>query len=182
MDIAELVKKAKQKDAAAFAEIYDLFADRIFRYIRLKVRENEQAEDILQDVFVKAWQGLHTVALEDLNFKAWLYKVAGNTINDHFRHIYRLPQIAALDEAMHVSDASSPDKDLKIQQDKQAIRESLEALPVQYKQVLELRFIQDFTLQETADILRKSNLAVRLLQHRALKQLKIVITKDVYEY
>jgi RNA polymerase sigma-70 factor, ECF subfamily len=182
MDIAKLIQEARQGNSAAFGEIYDLFADRIFRYIRLKVQDPSQAEDILQEVFVKSWQGLPTLRLEGLNFNAWIYKIAGNTVNDHFRKLYRSPQTFELDENINMASPDKADREIISQQDRQAITQALAALPVQYRQVLELRFIQEFSISETADVLGKSNLAVRLLQHRALVQLRKIFNKDAYRH
>lgn len=171
----ELVKRAKQGDSEAFGRIYDLFAQRIFRYIRLKVQNQSEAEDMLQDVFVKAYRGLDRLKMEDLNFSAWLYRVAGNTINDYFRKKYRSPEPAALDETFDVPSSQSLQKDIEIGSEMETVRAAFGQLPDLYRQVLELRFIQEFSLEEIARILDKSNLSVRLLQFRALKKIKIIL-------
>lgn len=177
MDITELVQQSQNGDAAAFAQIYDLFAGKIFRFVRLKVQHPQQAEDILQDVFVKAWKGLPTIRLENLNFNAWLYKVASNTLNDHLRRVYRTPEILQVHDDLDVREEHGPADYAAALSDAAIVRKAMADLPQQYQQILELRFIQDFSIQETADILGKSNLAVRLAQHRALNQLKIILSK-----
>lgn len=179
MDISKLVEDAKQGNTAAFAEIYEIYADRIFRYIRLKVQDKAQAEDILQEVFVKAWKGLKNTREEKLNFNAWIYKIAANTINDFFRKFYRSPQTLELNESIDVASSAGADQAVTVKQDSESLKQALSALPSQYRQVLDLRYIQDFSISETAYILGKSNLAVRLLLHRALKQLKKIFPKDV---
>lgn len=178
MEIRELVSKTKQGDQDAFAQLYDQFADRIFKFIKLKVGHQQQAEDILQDTFVKAWKGAGGLKLEGLNFSAWLYRVAHNAVNDYFRKLYRRPETLELNENLDFPSGASLTEELDSHQDAQNIKQSLRALPKQYAQVLELRFIQDFTVAETAGILGKSNLSTRLLQHRALKKLKQAISEN----
>ncbi len=181
MEILELAKKAKGGDQQAFGEIYDLYAQKIYKFICYKVKTRE-SEDILQEVFIKAWNGMANLKLENLNFNAWLYRIASNTINDYFRKFYRTEQTVELDENASIyNSADVPANRLALQGDVEMVKRALKALPSQYQQVLELRFIQDFTLQETANILNKSNLAVRLLQHRALKNLRANLDKK-YDY
>jgi RNA polymerase sigma-70 factor, ECF subfamily len=176
MVLDDLLTKAKQGDTAAFGEIYDIFAERIFRYIKIKVKNQQQAEDLLQDIFYKAWIGIKSLSLENLNFSAWLYKVANNTINDYYRKVYRTPVMVEINENLAQQENLYYTDRFNFN-DIEIVRESMERLPVQYKQVLELRFIQEFSLDETAKTLGRTNLAVRLLQHRALKKLQTVIKK-----
>jgi RNA polymerase sigma-70 factor (ECF subfamily) len=170
--IIPLVAKIQQGDDQAFSLLYDQFADRIYKFIRLKVSEEEQAEDLLQEVFVKAWQGAKKLELADLNFSAWLYRVASNTVNDHYRKVYRRPQTVELDPAFNVA---APDDTEKLAEDSfeaAAMGKVIEELPANYKQIIELRYFQDFTVEETAKVLNKSSVTVRVLQHRAVKRLK----------
>src|SRR5437762_5038793 len=96
MDINNLILKAKQGNAEAFGQIYDQFVRRIFKFVRLKIQNQQEAEDIVQETFVKAYKGLANLKMENLNFSAWLYRIAYNTVNDHFRKKYRTPEIMAI--------------------------------------------------------------------------------------
>lgn len=183
IDILQLVKKAKNGDEAAFGQLYDLFAQRIFRYISLKIQDSSLAEDILQDTFIKAWKALPDLPEENLNFSAWLYKIAGNCVNDYFRKKYRSPDTVELEEALFITTHDGIGEQLSIEADMQVVESAFTKLPAQYRQVLELLFIQDFSLQETAKILQKNYVSVRVLQYRALKRLKEIIGDDhVLEY
>src|SRR3989344_5304415 len=139
MEINELVVRAQNGDSDAFGLIYDSFARRIFRYIRIKINDRQEAEDILQEVFVKAYKGLGQLKAEDLNFSAWLYRIAGNTVNDHFRKKYRTPDTAAIDENFDLPDSYSLEKEAVLHSDLEIVRSCLGSLPPLYKQVLELR-------------------------------------------
>ncbi len=178
VDILQLVSQAKCGDSQAFGSLYNLFAQRIFRYISIKVKDPRLAEDILQDVFVKAWQGLPKLDLVELNFSAWLYKIAGNCINDYFRKKFRNPILTDLDEAVAYASQDNLCEQLMVEADIAMVKSAFDKLTSEYRQILELRFIQDFSVTETAKILKKNSLSVRVLQHRALKKLKSVLEKN----
>ena len=96
MDITELVIQIQAGNTDAFSKVYDLYADRIFRYIRLKVSDQQSAEDILQDVFIKVWANCGSLKIQDMKFSAWVYKIASNTVNDFYRKKYRRPERSAV--------------------------------------------------------------------------------------
>lgn len=178
MNLEALVKQAQGGDTQSFGLIYDAFADKIFRYITIKIQDSFEAEDILQEVFVKAWQGLPKFKADNGNFSAWLYRIATNCINDLFRKKYRRPDAVELDEAMHVAGQENIEHDLQDQMDRDVLHAHLEALPDKYREVLELRFVHDLTIEETAHALKKSNVTVRVLQFRALDKLRVRVLKN----
>jgi RNA polymerase sigma-70 factor (ECF subfamily) len=180
MNLIDAVKKAQQGDVEAFGWLYDEFAQRIFRYVRLKVQNKQQAEDLLQEVFVKVHAGLKTLRIEDLNFSAWIYKIASNTINDYFRKNYRSPNLVPIEEHPDLPSSFSVEREYIALGERETLRKALLKLPENYRSVLQLRFVEDFTLTETAQILSKSNLAVRLAQHRGIKKLKEIL-KEFYD-
>lgn len=179
MDTNDLIAQAKRGDTEAFGQIHDQFVRRIFKFVRIKIQNQQEAEDVVQETFVKAYKGLASLKMEDLNFSAWLYRIAANTINDTFRKKYRTPEIMAIDENFDLPDTYSLQAEVAMHSDLEIVRASLKTLPPLYKQVLELRFLQDLTLDETAAVIGKNNLSVRLIQFRALKKLKIII-KEKY--
>lgn len=175
-----LVLRAKERDPEAFGLIYDEFSQKLFRFIKLKVQVQVEAEDVLQEVFIKAWQALPRFELEGSNFNAWMYRITTNTINDYFRRKYRRPETVELSDTLAIQGAESPSEDLSKSMDASLIRDALRTLLPQYREILELRFIQDFSIQETAKILKRSHVSVRVLQHRALKKLQEVYTPQIH--
>mgnify|MGYP000159068886 CR=1 FL=1 len=168
----KLVKQVKTGDQAAFADLYDLFAQRLYAYIRIKISSQTDAEDILQEVFLKAWVGIKNLEIDNLNFSAWLYKVAGNTINDYYRKKYRSPGEVELEKAANFASEDSPADDASHGLKRSAVKQALDSLPSHYKEVIELRFFQDFSVADTASIMGKNSVSVRVWQHRALSRLK----------
>jgi len=178
MEINQLVAQAKDGDLLAFEKLYDSFVRRIFCYIRIKIQNRQDAEDVLQEVFIKGYKGLSSLRPGKLNFSAWLYKIASNTINDYFRKKYRRPDIVSIDENFDVPDNYSLYDSLMVESDLKTARDSFKHLSAPHRNVLELRFFQQLSVSEVAKALHKSRLAVRMIQYRARKKLKDVMEKS----
>lgn len=176
--VEKLVAEVQDGSEEAFAALYDEFADRIYKFISFKTSDPQHAEDLLQEVFVKAWHGCKKLELKDLNFSAWLYTVASNTINDHFRKVYRRPQTVSLDPGFDTAAADDTSDLVNSSLDAALVQKALKELPQNYKQVLELRFIQEFSIEETAKALKKNSVSVRVLQHRAMKKLERIFKNN----
>jgi RNA polymerase sigma-70 factor (ECF subfamily) len=84
-DEQSLVLKAQQKDSKAFSELYEAYFDKIYRYILLKTGNQSDAEDMTQQVFLKALKSLPSYKYQEVPFSAWLYRIAHNQMVDHFR-------------------------------------------------------------------------------------------------
>jgi RNA polymerase sigma-70 factor (ECF subfamily) len=174
MEINEYVIQAQGGNVAAFEELYHSFSQKIFFYIRKKIQNREEAEDILQEVFIKSYRGLKSLRPGEINFSAWLYKIASNTINDHFRKKYRCPEVVSIDENFDLPDKHCLFKEIVTRSDLEGARENLNKLPELHKNVIELRFFQELSVDEVAKTLNKSNLSVRMIQYRARKNLKLM--------
>ena len=174
----DLVKRAQAREQEAFGELYDIFASRIYRFIRIKVNAPERAEDILQDTFLRAWQSLPRLKLDNLYFGAWLYTIARNLINDHYRNMQRRPAAENIDDHGDLISGDDVAANTELKLDIERMRASLAELSPTYRQVLELRFIQEFSVDETAKILGRNSLSVRVVQHRAIKKLQKLLSDN----
>ena len=176
-EITDLIIKIQQGDQAAFAQLYEQFSERIYKYIRSKIADKQSAEDIFQEVFLKAWRGCQNLQTKDLNFSAWLYKVSHNTINDYFRKQYRSPETVELDYQINIPAPDNVSKEIDDKLSFDNIRKAIEDLPASYKQIIELRFYQQFSIEETAKIMGKSNISIRVLQYRATRKLEQLVKR-----
>lgn len=177
LDVLSTVARAQKGDTAAFGELYDTYANRLYRFISFKIPTRELAEDILQDTFLKAWQALPKLTLENLNFSAWLYRIARNSVNDHYRAVKRRPTPDNIENYYSLTSNSDTLSETAINFDIAIMREVLQKLSPSYRQILELRFLQEFSVEETADIVGKTAVAVRITQHRALKTLNKLLSE-----
>jgi RNA polymerase sigma-70 factor, ECF subfamily len=171
-DIDRLVTKAQRGDAQAFGELYEYFVEQIYKYVLLKVSSRIEAQDITSDVFGKAWDSLENYKQD--NFRAYLYKIANNTVIDHYRK-YKNKSVQ-VDDTNNIADEKT-DLVENIYKKEQAgkVRQAISKLPKNYADVIRLRFFEDLPIKKTAEKLGKSSVSVRVTQHRALAKLRFVL-------
>lgn len=168
-----LVTRAQNGDTDAFAQLYDRHIDAIYRYVLLRVPVDELAEDLTEDVFLKAWQALPRFK-QDKPLRHWLYRIAHNRIVDEQRR--KSQQELSLDALIEVGQhptapSPSPLHAAIAREDIQELRAALATMTPEEQALLTLRFTEELSFQDIADILDKSAGACRVLQHRALKKL-----------
>ena len=172
----DLLKLAQSGDADAFSRLYDDCVERIYRYIYFRVTDEEVAEDLTSQVFLKAWENLDRCKSTGAPFIAWLYTIARNTVIDHYR---TRKNTVALEEAYSLaSDDPSPDQQIELQFETEALREALKELTEDQQQVVVLKFIAGLSTDEIAEQLGKRAGAVRALQMRALQALAGILEED----
>jgi len=174
-EVLALVTLAKERDEKAFSQIYDLFAESLYRFISYKIPNREQAEDVLQDTFLKAWRALPKLSLDNLNFNAWLYRIARNAINDYYRTLKRRPTPDNLENYYDLSSDSNIEKEVSSNIDIEKLKIAIKNLPNSYQQILDLRFLQEFSIEETAKAMGRTEIAIRVAQHRAIKKLNSIL-------
>jgi len=167
-DEKRLVELAKAGDGQAFARLYEAYFDRVYRFIFFRVTDDEVAEDLASQVFLKAWENLHRYRPHG-PFLAWLYAIARNTVIDNYRT--RKPTVS-LDEAAPVATQDEKlDDRLQFQFEIQALQEAMQRLTQEQQEVITLKFIAEYDTAEIARHMGKSEGAVRALQMRALQAL-----------
>ena len=168
-DEKRLVQKAKSGDPDAFAQLYDAYMDRIYRYIYFRVTDEVTAEDLTSQVFLKAWESLDRYQTGGSPYLAWLYTIAKNLVIDHYR---TRKETVDLDDAVHyTANDPSPDEEVQNRFDIQAMRAAMQTLTDEQQQVLILRFISGLSTESVAEIMEKREGAIRALQMRALHAL-----------
>lgn len=171
------IARAREGDSNAFGVLYDSYAPAIYRFIALKVSTRQEAEDLLHEVFLSAWQKLPGFTEQGFPFGSWLYKIARNRVIDHYRTKKNTASIDdetsgfedIADSSVSVTDALDQTLDLE------AIRGALIQLSDEQREVIEMRFMADLSPAEIAQITGKREGTVRIIQFRALKKLKEII-------
>ena len=164
-----LVDQARAGDPEAFAKLYDAYVERVTRYIYFRVSEGSDTEDLVSQVFLKAWENLDRYKSGSSPFIAWLYTIARNLVIDHYR---TKKNILPLEEAIATpSDMEMPDEEAQMHFDLEAMRDSLQALSKDQQQVLILKYIAGLPNEEIAKIMGKQEGTVRGLQMRGLQTL-----------
>jgi len=167
----QLIRSAVGGDSSAFGALYDRYQPAIYRFIVVKVGSREEAEDITHHVFLSAWQRVGTYKHRGHPFSSWLYQIARNMVIDHYRSRKDDVSLDKLDPDSSIIPAvAQSDLFAKLQFEK--VQKAIKELKRDYQDVIILRFIEDLPLKETAAILKKSEGAIKLAQHRAIKELK----------
>ena len=168
-----LVDRAKGGDADAFGLLYDRFQPEILRYLTHQSRHRETAEDLAQQVFLKAWQAIPRYQQRGLPFKAWLYRMARNQLIDHLRG-----QRPASDvEGVELSEPAEAEQRVLTAELHGRLQQALERLSADHREVLVLRFLMEKSAAEIGQIMDRKEVIVRGLQLRALRALRREITE-----
>jgi RNA polymerase sigma-70 factor (ECF subfamily) len=174
-DIDRLVAQAVGGDAAAFGELYDIHVDRIYRHIYYRVGNTVNAEDLTQQVFVNAWKAISRYRQKSVPFAAWLITISRNLMIDYYRQ--RKEKISLDENYEAASREPGPERYAEIQAEHRQLMEAIARLPEEQRQVIIMRFIEDADYREIASALKKSEGAVRITVHRALKDLRARLKK-----
>jgi RNA polymerase sigma-70 factor (ECF subfamily) len=169
-EIKKLIKRAKNGESEAFGQIYDCYINRVYRFLLLKVSNREEAEDMSQQVFMKAWEALPRFENEGVPFVSWLFRIARNLAIDFYR---TKKNVVSLNEEIgnEVLEDSPEDIFFNVQK-KELVMNAIEDLTEEQKEVVVLRFVEGFSYSEMSKITQKNQAALRILQHRAVKKLK----------
>jgi RNA polymerase sigma-70 factor (ECF subfamily) len=179
-----LVLRAQQGDPAAFGAIYQDHVDRIYSYIAFRVQDTEAAEDITQEVFLHALRAVKSFTYRG-TVSPWLMSIARNAVVDHWRRRGRRPEEALSSYETEAEDEEglagrvvgsieplSADEHAELVYSRERIASAATHLTELQQQVLGLRFAAGMSVKEAAEVMGRSEGAVKNLQHHALKALK----------
>lgn len=173
-----LVEKAKRRDQEAIAEIYYLYVDKIYKHIFFKVGHKMEAEDLTEQVFLKAIEALPRFNWKNVPFSAWLLSIARNLIIDHYRSKSRRPEVD-IDGVPTLEDTKKdPYEAASNILTRERIYQALKELTEDQRQVICLKFFSGLSNAEIAAILRRTEGAIKSIQHRGLKALKGLLQSE----
>ena len=171
----KIIKKLKQGDEQAFEWIYDQYVDRIYRFVFLKVNVEEKTQEIVQDVFLKFWKTASEDKTRINNVAALLYRIARFNVIDYYRSKARKQDEISIESGIIDQELTVDieiDKHIDIKYDLEKIKLALVDLPQIYKDVIIMKFIDELSNKEIAQILNKRASNVGVIIHRALKTLR----------
>ena len=166
----ELIAAAAAGDAQSFAQLYDRHLDRIYRHIYYRVGHQSDAEDLTQQVFMQAWHAIGRYRQTESPFLAWLFTIAHNVVVSFYRRS-RNQQYLEFDVASEQR-SMDPENMAEASEEQLAVRRAILRLKPEQQQVVLMRFVEDLSHAEVAAALGKSEAAVRVVQHRALQELR----------
>ena len=178
-----LLYKIRKKDKQAYIKAYDLYINQLYRFIYFKVGSREEAEDLSSAVFLKAWHHILGNSLKDeKTLKALLYKIARNLIIDHYRKS-KARETVSLDNGEGggreiIDEKQNAGQLMEARADWLVLETKLPELKDEYREIIILRFINQLSVKEIADILNKPKGNVRVLIFRALGALRELVGKN----
>lgn len=165
--IDRLVEETQKGNTKAFGELYDVYFSQIHKYVYYKVAK-EHVDDLVGTVFIKAWTKIKKYRRTAYPFSSWLFRIAHNTLVDHYR-THR--QFYELEEKIS-DDSLNPQLLAEKHLNGERVHQALRKIGKNYQEVVLLKFMNDMSNLEIAQMLETSESNVRTMQFRALKKLK----------
>jgi RNA polymerase sigma-70 factor, ECF subfamily len=177
LNLPNLLALAAKGDRRSFGQFYELHLSAIYRYILFQVNDHDEAEDLTAKVFLEAWESLTGIRQTSKikNIRAWIYRIAHNKVIDYRRT--KRPQESIeknLDQTFQSAWLESEMDDLFVSQ---KLAEGIRQLPANYQEIIILRFINQINHAEVAEIMNLTEGHVRVLQYRALEQMRKIVSE-----
>ena len=159
----QLIDRARNLDRNAFGEIYELYVDGIYRYVFYRLFDKKDAEDVTEEVFIKAMNGIAGYQTDRGSFTGWLYGIARNTVIDYFRLVRRETAVVEAAAARRTERAGEETDVFVVEM----IRQALGDLTEEQREVIVLRFYVGLKISKIAEHMDKPESAIKALQRRA---------------
>jgi RNA polymerase sigma-70 factor, ECF subfamily len=171
---ASLVEAAKT-DTQAFGELYERYYIRVYRYVYHRLGNQADAEDITALVFMKALEALPSYETRRSSFAPWLFRITRNTVIDHYR---RKRAQSPIEDAELIAGGADPVSTALNAEQRDELQSLLQHLSPDQRDVVLLRYSSDLSFTEIASTLSKNEPAIRMLLHRGLRKLKLVVAHE----
>lgn len=177
----KLIDRAVGGDSSAFGALYDHYQPMIYRFVLVKTGRREEAEDLTHQVFLSAWQNVRNYKHRGYPFSSWLYQIARNQIVDYYRSKKNDVSLDEGDPELFMPSTAEDPADISVKLAVEKVFSAMKKLKPEHGEVIMLRFVEDLSLRDTAKALKKTEGAVKLMQHRAIKELKKILGNAVLE-
>jgi len=167
-------------DSQAIGAVYDRYFPDVYRFVLYRLNDEQAAEDISSEVFVRLLEAVEKRRGPETNLKGWLIATASHAVSDHYRRTYRRPT-EPLPETMPDGAAPSLTEEVDHRQTVASVRTAYDQLTEEQQNVLALRFGDGYSLDETAAVMQKNVNAIKALQFRALAALRRFIGEVDHE-
>ena len=166
----QLVEEAKQ-DSSKFGLLYDKYVNQIYRYVMRRVNDTEVAEDLVSQTFFDALSHLSSYQFKGYPFSAWLYKIAHNNVLKWYRVNNRVQKVD-LEEIAEIRSDEDIVEGLNVQSEAEVVKEALLKLDPEDRELVRLKYFEEVSNIEIAEIMGISANNVGVKLYRALKELK----------
>jgi RNA polymerase sigma-70 factor, ECF subfamily len=165
--LGQASERPKALTTEDFTAVYEAHVGRVYGFVFSQVSNREEAEDLTSQIFLKVYNSLQRFEGRG-SLEGWLFQIARVTVNDHWREKYRLPAVP-LPEGLEIVEHQVPPDFNRASRDAR-VKQLLEALPPNYRDVLHYRFLKRYSVKETAAVMQLTETNVKVLQFRALRK------------
>jgi len=179
IDNTRLLIEAQQGNTESFGQLYEQYAQQVYRYLYVNLHDQMDAEDLTEEVFLRAWKFLPNYRHQGVPFLSYLFQIARNALIDHYRRSKSSTQHVELLEEIIDDQHQDPSSTASERIEREEVLKYLDKLNEDYRNVLIFRFLSDLSPSETAVVMGKTLGAVRVLQHRALAALRKILEVNI---
>lgn len=173
-----LVQEAVKRNWTAFAELYERYIERIYRHVYYHVSNQGDAEDITQETFLKAWKSIDKYKNKGTPFVYWLITIAGNLTADQYRKRRKMIVSDEVNKEQICVTDNDPEGMAETNFNSSQVKAAVLRLKGDKQKVILMHFIDGFSYDEIARALQKSAGAIRVIQYRALEDLRHILKQD----
>jgi len=174
-----LVELARQGDSEAFGMLYDHYQGSVYRFLFYRTRSSTLAEDLTSETFFRALRNMQNFRWQGKDFGAWLMTIARNLATDHFKAGRTRLELTTEDMGVHDDATEGPEHSVLASLTNEILLKALTELPSEQKDCLIMRFLQGMSIAETADVLGRSEGAVKQLQLRGVRNLAKLMPEGI---
>ncbi len=178
----QLVEAAQAGDLEALGSLYDAHINQVYRYSLARLGNAQDAEDVVGEIFIKMLNGLPKYQWRKVPFAAWLMRIARNEVVSFTRRNGRRATDTELpEELLDRGSSNDPVENAERQMALDDLRKAVELLPEAQREVIILRFASGLSVADTAKALAKQENNVKVLQHKGMQRLQVLMTPQYPE-
>ncbi|MDT0200635.1 sigma-70 family RNA polymerase sigma factor [Nocardioides sp. AE5] len=166
-----LVELARGGDKEAFGMLFDHYHPAVYRFLFYRTRSQTLAEDLASETFFRALRSMNSFRWQGKDFGAWLMTIARNLTTDHFKAGRTRLELTTEDMGVHDDATEGPETAVLAALNNELLLEAMQQLPKEQQECLVMRFLQGMSIAETAQVLNRSDGAVKQLQLRGVRNL-----------
>lgn len=174
----ELLAQAMEYDERALSELYDRYEAKIYSYIYRRTSDQGVAEDLTAQVFLRMLESIRNRRAWHSSFSGWLYRIAHNLIIDQYRRRDRQGSVPIEDSAALPEMKQNPVLTVEMNLDAQRLRAAIQRLTDEQAEVVSLRFLEGYSIAEVAEMMDKTEGAIKALQYRAVATLRQMLQHE----
>jgi RNA polymerase sigma-70 factor (ECF subfamily) len=174
-----LVRLAQDGDGEAFGQLYDRYVDTVFRFVYFRVNDRALAEDFTSETFLRALRRISTISYQGRDIGAWFVTIARNIVLDHMKSARHRLEVTTADTVEGNDREPSTEDAVLGSLASEHLMAAVRQLGDEQRECVMLRFIQGFSVSETAQVMGKNDGAIKALQHRAVRKLAELVSGDI---